>query len=73
MQTETAKNWNKRFKMTERRFMSASEMFEGRCIACGAAADGCEPDAREYGCESCGEQAVYGLEELLMMGRIVIV
>lgn len=27
----------------------------GFCIACGAEADGCEPDARRYKCESCGE------------------
>jgi hypothetical protein len=39
----------------------------GFCIACGEDADGCEPDAREYECESCGEHAVYGAEELLMM------
>lgn len=39
----------------------------GFCIACGADADGCEPDAREYVCEDCGERAVYGAEELLFM------
>lgn len=38
----------------------------GFCIACGADADGCEPDAREYECEECGENKVYGAEELLM-------
>ena len=37
----------------------------GFCIACGNEADGCEPDAREYKCESCGEMKVYGAEELL--------
>ena len=39
----------------------------GFCTACGAEADGVEPDARNYECESCGERAVYGAEELLMM------
>lgn len=39
----------------------------GFCIACGADADNCEPDAREYRCESCSQRAVYGAEELLMM------
>jgi len=39
----------------------------GFCIACGEEADGCEPDAREYECESCGERKVYGAEELAMM------
>ena len=38
----------------------------GFCIACGADADGCEPDARGYECEECGEPRVYGAEELLM-------
>lgn len=38
----------------------------GFCIACGAEADGVEPDAEGYECEVCGEPAVYGAEELLM-------
>ena len=37
----------------------------GFCTACGRTADGCEPDARGYECESCGKHAVYGAEELL--------
>lgn len=37
----------------------------GFCIACGSEADGCEPDAREYECETCGKRKVYGAEELL--------
>ena len=40
----------------------------GFCTACGQEADGCEPDARNYPCESCGEHEVYGASELLMMG-----
>ncbi len=46
---------------------------EGRCLACGASAGFCEPDAREYECENCGEKQVYGLEELMMMGKIEFV
>ncbi len=38
----------------------------GFCIRCGAEADGVEPDACRYECESCGEAGVYGAEELLM-------
>ncbi len=38
----------------------------GFCVSCGADADGCEPDAREYECVECGEKAVYGAAELLM-------
>ena len=37
----------------------------GFCIACGADAEGCEPDARGYECEECGKPKVYGAEELL--------
>jgi predicted RNA-binding Zn-ribbon protein involved in translation (DUF1610 family) len=39
----------------------------GFCLACGAEADGVEPDAREYECEDCGEDKVYGAEEILIM------
>lgn len=39
----------------------------GFCTACGEEQDGCEPDARNYECESCGKREVYGAEELLMM------
>jgi hypothetical protein len=38
----------------------------GFCIKCGEDADGCEPDARGYECEMCGENGVYGAEELLL-------
>lgn len=38
----------------------------GFCVACGQDAEGCEPDARRYECESCGERQVYGAEELLI-------
>jgi hypothetical protein len=38
---------------------------EGICTACGEDASGCEPDARKYECEVCGERKVYGAQELL--------
>jgi hypothetical protein len=40
----------------------------GLCIACGAEADGVEPDAHHYTCEVCGSAKVFGLEELMMRG-----
>jgi len=40
----------------------------GFCIKCGEERDGCEPDARKYHCDACGEESVYGAQELLMMG-----
>ena len=39
----------------------------GFCLACGEDADGCEPDARGYVCECCGESQVYGADEVLLM------
>jgi len=39
----------------------------GFCLACGADADDCEPDARRYECEACGAKKVYGAEEVLLM------
>lgn len=39
----------------------------GFCIDCGNEQEGCEPDARKYKCEACGERAVYGASELLIM------
>jgi len=42
----------------------------GFCLACGALRDCCEPDARQYECEECGEHRVYGAEELIIMGRV---
>ena len=41
----------------------------GFCVKCGADAEGVEPDARKYECESCGEPGVYGAEELLIDSR----
>lgn len=41
----------------------------GFCTKCGEEQYGCEPDARGYECECCGECSVYGAEELLIMGH----
>lgn len=58
--------------ITAERVIAAVERYQtsldnpGFCVACGEDADGCEPDARRYECECCGERAVYGAEELLL-------
>lgn len=39
----------------------------GICIECGEEQGGCEPDARERECESCGAFKVYGAEEIIIM------
>ena len=41
----------------------------GLCLACGTSRDGCEPDAREYHCDECGRDTVYGASEIMIMGR----
>jgi hypothetical protein len=59
-------------RMTSDEYRQGEADDEGRCLACGAEAYGVEPDARRYECEVCGEPKVYGLQELLLMGRITI-
>lgn len=56
-------------KVTTEQIIAAVEADDnlGFCTACGAEACCVEPDARQYECEQCGENAVYGAEELLIM------
>ena len=42
-----------------------SDEMIGFCKKCGAEKECVEPDARGYLCDECGENAVYGAEELL--------
>ena len=44
----------------------------GRCDYCGEIAYNVEPDARNYKCESCGQEMVFGLFELMLMNKIEI-
>ena len=52
--------------------MAAVEADDGTgfCLACGDQASGVEPDARNYECQACGRNRVFGAEEILMMGGI---
>lgn len=60
--------------VTLTRVMDACQRYDntldnpGICRACGADADGVEPDAKGYECENCGAHEVYGAQELLIMG-----
>jgi len=38
----------------------------GFCLSCGVESDGVEPDAEHYQCESCGEDAVCGAEQIML-------
>src|ERR1700752_605379 len=42
----------------------------GFCLICGVEAEGCEPDARNYKCENCGAEQVFGAEELALCHRV---
>lgn len=65
-----AKTWHK--SITPARIEDAvrRQMFgldnPGFCRECGHEQEGCEPDARNYECEACGEHAVDGASEFLM-------
>lgn len=62
--------WSK--KLTDEMIMEACERrlssldSPGFCLICGNEADGVEPDARNYECEACGSEFVFGCEELMM-------
>ena len=56
---------DKAIKLCEESFTTLNS--PGICLACGEDQDGCEPDARNYECESCGANKVFGAEEVVMM------
>jgi len=62
---------------TERKLMFTLEQIQaadddqaGFCLACGNMQFNCEPDARNYRCEACGEKRVFGAAELVFMGHV---
>lgn len=60
-----------RYKFTLEEIEEASENQQGFCIACGEARDSCEPDARHYDCDNCGQYKVFGVDELAIMGYVI--
>ena len=50
--------------------MAADGAQAGFCLACGNMQYNCEPDARHYKCEACGERQVFGASELMFMGHV---
>jgi len=60
-----------RITLTFDEYAAANHEMNGFCLACGAESMGpCEPDARNYPCEECGKNKVFGAEECMMMGVI---
>lgn len=61
------------FAMTKEEFESYRDDSIGLCLACGAERDMCEPDAEAYDCEDCEKSFVFGMDTLLILGRIKII
>ena len=57
-------------KFTVDQLEEASEDMAGFCVECGEEAYSVEPDAREYRCEYCERNTVYGAEEIALMGLV---
>ena len=55
---------------TLEQFEDAQQNMEGFCLECGEVSGCCEPDARNYECECCGANEVFGAEECLMRGLV---
>ena len=68
-----ARNPERKFRfvtLTEGEFHQMDENSEGLCVRCGEIASCVEPDAERYACEGCDGRTVYGMSELLIMGRV---
>jgi hypothetical protein len=59
-----------RHTFTLEQIEEADENMSGFCVSCGEEQGGCEPDARHYTCEVCGEKGVFGAAELVLMGMV---
>lgn len=57
-------------RISEEDFRELVENCGGICLSCENQQSGCEPDVRNYQCEECGANQVFGAEELLVMGKI---
>ena len=58
----------KRCVPTIEEIMEADNDLMGWCVKCqDFTTDSCEPDARRYTCDLCGESSVYGAMEIAMM------
>ena len=54
-------------------FRDLSGLFQGYCTVCeDFTRDSTEPDAEGYDCPICGQDAVMGVEQALLLGEIDI-
>lgn len=59
--------------LSEDEYLEHCDSDDGVCLACGDwTAGGVEPDARNYPCDRCRARQVFGAEEALVMGNLVI-
>lgn len=58
--------------MSLEEFEDSRNSYMGYCLNCGNSCFDVEPDASRYPCEICESHQVYGIEELLIMGRLEI-
>ena len=55
-------------------FLEHTDCYNGLCLKCKAIQDGgCEPDAENYKCGTCGTNNVMGFEQALLCGHINII
>ena len=60
-------------RLSEDTYRNYQNEYNGICVRCGYTRWGeTEPDARNYPCEECETNNVYGIDELLVMGQIII-
>jgi len=58
---------------TEEEYHAHADAYDGFCTSCGEfTSGGVEPDACNYECPSCEEKTVFGTEEALLMGILLI-
>jgi hypothetical protein len=61
-----------RFEMSEDEYLDLVANDLGLCVSCGSERDCVEPDAERYPCEECGSRKVYGVEQLMLLGRLAL-
>lgn len=59
-------------EITEDEYHELEDEYGGICLSCHNRQYGVEPDARNYKCEECEENQVYGIQELLISGLLVL-